>query len=102
MEGDSKDVINRQIAILRKKLERSEQSRRLIENAKDHYDLVYRFNIQKLDAQNNLLDIKNRELDLVRLELLTKNKELEEISTTDSLTGLSNRKKMLQNISTLL
>ncbi|WP_246577996.1 hypothetical protein [Clostridium psychrophilum] len=95
MEGDSLDISNRQIAILRKKLERSEQSRKLIENAKDHYDLVYRFNIQKLDAQNKLLDIKNRELDLVRLELIAKNKELEKTSTTDSLTGLPNRKKML-------
>ena len=55
-----------------------------------------------ISKQIKKVDIKNKELDLVRLELLTKNKELEEISTTDSLTGLSNRKKMLQNISTLL
>jgi len=102
MDDNNKDVINSQIAILRKKLERSEQSRKLIENAKDHYDLVYRFNIQKLDAQNKLLDIKNRELDLIRLELINKNNELEEISTTDSLTGLSNRKKMLENVSILI
>ena len=55
-----------------------------------------------ISKQIKKVDIKNKELDLVRLELITKNKELEEISTTDSLTGLSNRKKMLQNISTLI
>ena len=94
MENDSKDIMKKQIAILKKKLERSEHSRRLIEQAKDHYDLVYRSSIEKLDMQKNLLDIKNKELDLVRIELLAKNKELEEVSTTDGLTQIYNRRKI--------
>ena len=94
MENDSKDIMKKQIAILKKKLERSEHSRILIEQAKDHYDLVYRSSIEKLDIQKNLLDIKNKELDLVRIELLAKNKELEEVSTTDGLTQIYNRRKI--------
>ncbi|MBU3216731.1 GGDEF domain-containing protein [Clostridium estertheticum] len=84
----------RQIAILKKKLQRSEHSRRLIEQAMDHYDLVYRFSIDKLDAQKNLLDVKNRELDFKRLELLAKNEELQEMSTTDGVTRIYNRRKI--------
>jgi len=74
MEDYNKISLNKQIAILRK----------------------------KLDEQNILLDNKNKELDLVRLELLAKNKELEEMATTDTLTGLSNKKKILKNISELI
>jgi len=44
--------------------------------------------------QKNLLDIKNKELDLVRIELLAKNKKLEEVSTTDGLTQIYNRRKI--------
>ena len=94
MENDNIDAMMRQIAILEKKLQRSEHSRRLIEQAMDHYDLVYRFSIEKLDEQKNLLDVKNKELDLVRLELLAKNDELLEVSTTDGLTRIYNRRKI--------
>ncbi|HEY8804878.1 MAG TPA: GGDEF domain-containing protein [Clostridium sp.] len=94
MENDSIDVMRRKIAIMQKKLERCEHSRRLIEQAKDHYDLVYRFSIEKLAEQKELLDIKNKELDLVRLELLAKNKELQEVSITDGLTRIYNRRKI--------
>lgn len=94
MEIENIEAMKRQIVILKKKLERSEHSRRLIEQAKDHYDLVYRSSIDKLDAQKNLLDIKNKELDLIRLELLAKNKELQAVSTTDGLTGIYNRRRI--------
>ncbi len=76
MMDNSIEALERQIVILKKKLERSEESRMLIEQAKDHYDLVYRSSINKLDAQKNLLDMQNRELDIVRMELLGINKEL--------------------------
>lgn len=92
--SSSIEAMNRQIAILKKRLERSEQSRRLIEQAMDHYGLVYRSSIEKLDIQKNLLDIKNKELDLVRLELISKNKELQEASTIDGLTQIYNRRKI--------
>ncbi|PKM96252.1 MAG: hypothetical protein CVU84_00625 [Firmicutes bacterium HGW-Firmicutes-1] len=96
MENHNIDALNKQISILKKRLERSEQSRKLTEQAMDHYDLVYRSSIQKLDAQKNLLDIKNSELDLVRLELIVKNKELIEASTIDGLTRIYNRKKICE------
>lgn len=76
MKDSGIEALERQIVILKKKLERSEESRMLIEQAKDHYDLVYRSSIKKLDAQKNLLDLQNRELDIVRMELLGINKEL--------------------------
>jgi diguanylate cyclase (GGDEF)-like protein len=79
--------------ILKKRLERSELSRVLLEQAKDHYDLVYRSNIEKLNEQKLLLDIKNQELDKIHQELIIKNKELIEASTIDWLTRLYNRKK---------
>lgn len=94
MENNCEDALKRQIIILKKKLERCEQSRKLIEQAKDHYDLVYRSNIDKLDAQRKMLDAKNNELDLVRLELLAKNKELQIVSITDGLTQIYNRRKI--------
>ncbi|MBU3072811.1 GGDEF domain-containing protein [Clostridium estertheticum] len=94
MENYNIDVMIRQIAILEKKLQRSEHSRRLIEQAMDHYDLVYRSSIDKLDAQKNLLDVKNQELDFKRLELLAKNAELQEVSTTDGVTRIYNRRKI--------
>ncbi|MBX4258781.1 GGDEF domain-containing protein [Clostridium estertheticum] len=75
-------------------MQRSEHSRRLIEQAMDHYDLVYRSSIDKLDAQKNLLDVKNQELDFKRLELLAKNAELQEVSTTDGVTRIYNRRKI--------
>lgn len=94
MENEDIDALKKQITILNKKLERSEQNRRLTEQAMDHYDLVYRSSIDKLDAQKTLLDIKNNELDCVRLELMIKNKELQETSTIDGLTLLYNRRKI--------
>jgi len=94
MENDSLKAMMKKITIMQKKLERSEHSRRLTEQAKDHYDLVYRFSIEKLAEQKNLLDIKNKELDLVRLKLIAKNKELQEVSTTDGLTKIYNRRKI--------
>jgi len=96
MENDHNDALMKKMAILKRKLERCEQSRRLIEAAKDHYDLVYRSSIDKLDAQKSLLDIKNNELDLARLELLAKNKELQIVSTTDGLTQIYNRRKIIE------
>lgn len=96
MENDNIDAMKKQIAIFKKRLERSEQSRKLTEQAMDHYDLVYRSCIEKLDAQKNLLNIKNSELDLIRLELIVKNKELLEASTIDGLTRIYNRKKICE------
>lgn len=90
----SVETLLKQIEILKKRLERSEHSRRLMEQAKDHYDLVYRSSIEKLDAQKNLLDIKNKELDLIQLELLAKNQALLEASTIDALTRIYNRRKI--------
>lgn len=94
MESETNEDLIKQIRILKKKLERCEQSRRLIEQAKDHYDLVNRSLIEKLDAQKNLLDSKNKELDIVRLELIAKNLALEESSITDGLTQIYNRRKI--------
>ncbi len=76
MKKDEIEALEKQITLLKKKLQRSEESRNLIEQAKDHYDLVYRSSIKKLDAQKNLLDRQNQELDVVRRELLIKNQEL--------------------------
>lgn len=98
MESESNDDLKKQIIILKKKLERCEQSRILIEQAKDHYDLVNRSSIEKLDAQKNLLDSKNKELDTVRLELLAKNLALEESSITDGLTQIYNRRKISEKL----
>ena len=68
MDNDSLKAMMKKITIMQKKLERSEHSRRLTEQAKDHYDLVYRFSIEKLAEQKNLLDIKNKELDLDKIK----------------------------------
>lgn len=68
--------LEKQIAILTKKLDRTEKSRILIEQAKDHYDMVYRSTIQKLDIQKNLLNSQNQELQAVKETLLLKNHEL--------------------------
>lgn len=94
MDQDNIEGLKKEIAILKKKLERSEHSRILTEYAMDHYDSVYRGLIQQLDAQKNLLNIKNKELDIIRLELMDKNKELLETSIMDSLTKIYNRKKI--------
>ena len=76
MEQETVPALERQITILKKKLERSEHSRILIEQAKDHYDLVYRSSIRRLAEQKDLLDAQNQELDVIRQELLIKNREL--------------------------
>lgn len=76
MSKDKIYELERQVAILKKKLERSEQSRVLIEQAKDHYDLVYRSNINRLAEHKALLDAQNQELDKIHEELLIKNSEL--------------------------
>ena len=94
MDNETIDNLKKQIVILKKKLERCEQSRRLTEQAKDHYDLVNRSLIEKLDVQKNMLDIRNRDLDIAHSELLAKNRELEEISIIDGLTQIYNRRKI--------
>lgn len=94
--NDNIDDLKKEITILKKKLERSEHSRILIEHSMDHYGLVYRASIERLNAQKDLLDIKNKELDIIRLELIDKNKELLELSITDSLTRIYNRKKITE------
>lgn len=96
MDNDNIADFKKEIAILRKRLERSEHSRILVEHAMDHYGLVYRASIEQLNAQRNLLDLKNKELDSIRLELIEKNKELLEASITDSLTKIYNRKKIAE------
>jgi len=94
MENDSRDSFIKQIAVLTKKLERCEQSRMLIEQAKDHYDLVNQSLIERLAKQKDLLDKKNRDLDAAQLELMIKNRELEEVSITDGLTQINNRRRI--------
>ncbi len=88
------EVLEKQLSILKKSLERSELNRKLIEKAKDHYDQVYRSSIDKLAEQKRLLDRRNQELDMIRQELLVKNMELLEASTTDGLTRINNRSKI--------
>jgi len=94
MENDSRNSFIKQIAVLTKKLERCEQSRILIERAKDHYDLVNQSLIERLDKQKDLLDKKTRDLDAAHLEMMAKNRELEEVSTTDGLTRINNRRRI--------
>lgn len=67
---DRIDELEREILFLKKKLLRSENSRKLIEQAKDQYDLVYRTSIMRLDQQRDLLN-------QARTELLEKNQQLE-------------------------
>lgn len=81
MSLDKTHMLERENAMLRKKLERSEQSRILIEQAKDHYDLVYRSTVKRLAAQKELLDAQNAALDRIQEELLIKNQELSEART---------------------
>lgn len=70
--------LEKQIALLKKKLERSQQSRILIEQAKDHYDLVYQSSIKQLADQKELLDNQHQELDRMHEKILIKNQELME------------------------
>lgn len=98
METDFNEVARRQTALLEKKLERSEQSRTLLEQAKDHYDLVYRSSLEKLAEQKKLLDIRNQELELLKSELIIKNEELEILSTMDGLTQIYNRRKISEKL----
>jgi len=98
MEADVNEIAKKQIAILEKKLERSEHSRMLLEQAKDHYDLVYRSSIERLDEQRKMLDIRNKELELLRSELLIKNEELQILSTIDGLTQIYNRMKINEKL----
>ena len=94
MDNETINDLKKQIVILKRKLERCEQSRRLTEQAKDHYDLVNRSLIEKLDVQKNMLDIRNRDLDIAQSELLVKNRELEQMSIMDDLTQIYNRRKI--------
>lgn len=94
MEKDSKESLEKQILILKKKLERSENSRIRIEQAMDNFGLVYRSNIEKLLEQKNLLNIKNQQLDAAHKELIANNEKLVYVSTTDELTQLYNRRKI--------
>lgn len=98
METDFNEVARKQIALLEKRLERSEQSRTLLEQAKDHYDLVYHSSIEKLDEQKKLLDIRNKELELLKSELLVKNEELQILSSMDGLTQIYNRRKISEKL----
>lgn len=91
-------IMDKKIKILEKKLERSEHSRKLIEQAKDNYDLIYRSIIKKLDEQKKLLDIKNQELELLKSEMIIKNQELNLLSITDALTKIYNRRKINEKL----
>ena len=94
MEKDNKEVYEKRIVILEKKLERSEISRKLIEQAMDNFGSVYRSNIIKLREQKKLMNIKNQELNFTRRELIAKNQKLIHVSTTDELTQIYNRRKI--------
>lgn len=98
METDSYEAAKRQIALLERKLERCEQSRTLLEQAKDHYDLVYRSIIERLDEQKKLMDIRNAELEQLRSEMIIKNEELQILSTIDGLTQIYNRRKISEKL----
>lgn len=92
-----KNLLKR-LKILERKLERCEQGRKLTEQAKDHYDLIYRSIIKKLDEQKKLLDTKNRELELLKSEMTVKNQELKLLTITDTLTKIYNRRKINEKL----
>ncbi len=94
METDTKEVLDKQIQILKKKLERAETSRRIIEKAMDNFGLVYLSNIEKLNDMRKLMNLKNQLLDETNQELIIKNEKLIQISTTDDLTQIYNRRKI--------
>lgn len=85
-------ALEREVNILKRGVERCEQSRKLLEDTKDRYDLIYRSAMKKLDEQKEVLDQRNAELQSVHQELLEKNQELEKAATTDALTELYNRR----------
>ena len=54
--------LERQIRILQRKLERSEENRAQVEETKDRFDVLYQSVIAELDEQKALLKKKNDEL----------------------------------------
>lgn len=52
----------KKIKLLERKLERCEQGRKLTEQAKDHYDLIYRSIIKNWMNRKNYLILRTRNL----------------------------------------
>lgn len=89
-------ALEHEVLILQRGIERCKQSRKLLEDTKDRYDLIYRAAMKKLDQQKDVLDQTNAELHDVHQELLEKNRELQIVATTDSLTKLYNRRMITE------
>lgn len=62
-------ALERQVRILEKKIARSEQSRALLENARDRGDSLYQNIINELDEHKALIDDKNRMLESLSSKL---------------------------------
>ncbi len=62
-------ALNRQVRVLERKLNRSEESRARLEDAKDRFDALYRNLLGDLDEQKKLLDQKNKMLESLSSKL---------------------------------
>lgn len=78
MSGDDKTrddaaaelaALSRQVRILERKLQRSEEGRARLEEAKDRFDALYRSIIGEIDEQKSLVDEKNRMLEALSSKL---------------------------------
>jgi adenylate cyclase len=67
--GSQVAALERQIRILEKKIARSEQSRSLLEDARDRGDALYQNIINELDEHKALIDNKNRMLESLSSKL---------------------------------
>ncbi len=62
-------ALNRQVRVLERKLNRSEEGRARLEDAKDRFDALYRNLLGDLDEQKKLLDQKNKMLESLSSKL---------------------------------
>lgn len=76
INSETVENLKKEISLLKKKLERSELSRKLTEEAMDNYEQVHRTNFERLATQKKILNKQNKELDGIRIELLRNNAQL--------------------------
>lgn len=90
----SHKALKKENALLKRKLQQTEQSLQLLESSAENTERVYHATLKTLIAQKEELNKKNVLLESVENELRRKNQELELSATTDALTGAYNRRKI--------
>lgn len=91
-------LLQQKVEYLQKKLHNTEQALLSVEDSSKKMEQVYNATLKSLEQQKQALAQKNEELEALHKVLLTQNRELERISSTDPLTGILNRRKFIEHL----